>query len=138
MIPELMADAIAGNAFLAPTPTFVTQTKYMTLLPLEARGDRMRGIPLSMAPFTKGPNDTNSFNIAKRDIRSVSMPMLSHVRRGTFRPLMALLTEVRRPTPHQKGRRTKHLFDWMAHAVNLAKKRISRTPQTRSLSLCLL
>ena len=35
--------------------------------------------------------------------------------------LMAKLTKIKNPSPRQTGRRTKHLYDWMAHAVNLAK-----------------
>jgi hypothetical protein len=35
--------------------------------------------------------------------------------------LMGTLTKVKRTTPRQKGRRTKHLFDWMARARNLSK-----------------
>ena len=36
-------------------------------------------------------------------------------------PLMAKLTNIRTTSPRQVGRRTKHLYDWMAHASNLAK-----------------
>ncbi len=36
-------------------------------------------------------------------------------------PLMATLTHSKRKSPRQVGRRTKHVFDWMAHATNLAK-----------------
>jgi hypothetical protein len=36
--------------------------------------------------------------------------------------LMSALTCIKRPSsPRQKGRRTKHLIDWMAHSHNLAK-----------------
>ena len=35
--------------------------------------------------------------------------------------LMDSLTRTKRASPRQKGRRTNHLFDWMAHASNLAK-----------------
>jgi hypothetical protein len=35
--------------------------------------------------------------------------------------LMAKLTKLKQTTPRQRGRRTKHLFDWMAHARNLSK-----------------
>ncbi len=34
---------------------------------------------------------------------------------------MGMLTHTKRTTPRQRGRRTKHLFDWMAHAWNLSK-----------------
>jgi hypothetical protein len=36
-------------------------------------------------------------------------------------PLMAKLTTTKCRSPRQVGRYTKHLCDWMAHAVNLAK-----------------
>ena len=36
-------------------------------------------------------------------------------------PLMATLTHTKRKSPRHVGRRTKHVFDWMAHATNLAK-----------------
>jgi hypothetical protein len=51
--------------------------------------------------------------------------------------LMATLTKVRRPTPRQKGRRTKHLYDWMAHAVNLAKGSPAQLqPERSTCSFC--
>jgi hypothetical protein len=34
---------------------------------------------------------------------------------------MAKLTRTKKLTPRQRGRRTKHVFDWMAHAHNLSK-----------------
>jgi len=35
--------------------------------------------------------------------------------------LMATLTKSKNRSPRHVGRRTKHLYDWMAHATNLAK-----------------
>jgi hypothetical protein len=36
-------------------------------------------------------------------------------------PLMATLTRIKRSSTRHKGRRTKHIYDWMAHTHNLAK-----------------
>lgn len=47
--------------------------------------------------------------------------------------LMSTLTGIKRPTPRQKGRKTKHLFDWMAHSHNLVKGSLRTTKQDRSL-----
>jgi hypothetical protein len=44
------------------------------------------------------------------------------------------LTKTKNKSPHHLGRRSKHLFDWMAHAANLSK---GATPYTRiSASVC--
>lgn len=49
-------------------------------------------------------------------------------------PLLATLTKTSHKSPRQIGRRSKHIFDWMAHGTNLAK---GATPYTRiSKSLC--
>ena len=45
-------------------------------------------------------------------------------------PLMATLTNSKNRSPRQIGRRTKHLYDWMAHASNLAKGSL---PQDRDV-----
>jgi hypothetical protein len=49
-------------------------------------------------------------------------------------PLLVSLTKAKNKSPRHLRRRSKHLFDWMAHAANLAK---SATPYTRiSASMC--
>lgn len=47
-------------------------------------------------------------------------------------PLMAKLTTTKTKSPRQVGRRTKQLYYWMAHAVNLAKgcPPLARTAQS--------
>jgi hypothetical protein len=35
--------------------------------------------------------------------------------------LMAALTKIKRSSTRHKGRRTKHIYDWIVHAHNLAK-----------------
>jgi hypothetical protein len=47
--------------------------------------------------------------------------------------LMSTLTQIKKPSPHQKGRRTKHLFDWIANSHNLAKGSPQQTRMERSL-----
>jgi hypothetical protein len=37
-------------------------------------------------------------------------------------PLMATFTRMKRSSTRHKGRRTKHIYDWMAHVHNLAKR----------------
>jgi hypothetical protein len=46
--------------------------------------------------------------------------------------LMAALTKIKRSSPRLKGRRTKHIYDWMAHAHNLAKGASPATHQNAS------
>jgi hypothetical protein len=49
-------------------------------------------------------------------------------------PLLASLTKTKNKSPRYLGRRSKHLFDWMAHAANLSK---GATLYTRiSASVC--
>jgi hypothetical protein len=56
----------------------------------------------------------------KRDMYNVYANMPTRWTR--FSPsLMSTLTRIKKPSPRQVGRRTKHLFDWMAHSHNLAK-----------------
>lgn len=51
--------------------------------------------------------------------------------------LMATLTRPKGSTPRQRGRRTKHFFDWMAHSTNLAKGETLNRRYDRSLcSFC--
>ncbi len=47
--------------------------------------------------------------------------------------LMSALTCIKKPSPRQQGRRTKHLFDWMAHSHNLAKGSPQHARLARSL-----
>ncbi len=47
--------------------------------------------------------------------------------------LMSALTRIKRPSPRQQGRRTKHLFDWMAQSHNLTKGSSQHTRLDRSL-----
>jgi hypothetical protein len=51
--------------------------------------------------------------------------------------LLDTLTRVKKASPRQRGRRTKHVFDWMAHASNLAKGSLPSTSHAHSLcSFC--
>lgn len=51
--------------------------------------------------------------------------------------LMHTFTRIKKPSPRQKGRRTNHLFDWIAHSANLAKGAQARLRHNRSLcTLC--
>jgi hypothetical protein len=47
--------------------------------------------------------------------------------------LMSTLTRIKRPSPRQNGRRTKDIFDWMAHSHNLAKGSPQQIRLDRSL-----
>ncbi len=47
--------------------------------------------------------------------------------------LMDAFTRTKRASPRQRGRRTKHIFDWMAHATNLAKGSTLHIRHDRSL-----
>ncbi len=46
---------------------------------------------------------------------------------------MSALTRLKRSSPRHRGRRTKHLFYWMAHSHNLAKGSPQHTRLDRSL-----
>lgn len=56
----------------------------------------------------------------KRDMKRVYANESSRWTRYSL-SLMARLTKKKTMTPQQRGRRTKHLFEWMAHAHNLSK-----------------
>ena len=68
----------------------------------------------------------------KRDMYSVYANMPTRWTR--FSPsLMSTLTRTKKSSPRQIGRRTKHLFDWMAHSHNLAKGSPRHSKLERSL-----
>jgi hypothetical protein len=68
----------------------------------------------------------------KRDMYNVYANMPTRWTR--FSPsLMSTLTRIKKPSPRQIGRRTKHLFDWMAHSHNLAKGSPRQSRLERSL-----
>ena len=49
--------------------------------------------------------------------------------------LLDTLTRVKKASPRQRGRRTKHVFDWMAHASNLAKGSLPCARHDRSFGV---
>ncbi len=126
--------AILTAAFLASTPTFVTQIKYMRLLPLQARGDHS---PFYGSLQKRAQRHQFLQYRKQRDIKRIYANAPSRWTRYCPSP-MALLTKVRddpRPVKREDvQRRTKHHFDWMAHAVNLAKE--SPKSLKRNHSLC--
>lgn len=51
--------------------------------------------------------------------------------------LMAMLTKVKGSSPRRRGHRTKHMFDWMAHAQNLSKgSPLHRREELATCSFC--
>lgn len=116
-------DAIAGPSLNTPgLQTFHCSSKeiHAAIMPAGTWHWRVGTVPYHGSVLKLAQRHHFRQYTQKRDMKQYANEQSRWTRR--YNPsLIARLTKTKTMTLRQRGRRSKHLFDWMAHAHNLAK-----------------